>query len=262
MLISVVTGYFVMAHYYSVVPDAISSGNAVAVAQAGMLMVGWSVVSLLLSAMMYVVVTRQALGLREGPAVFHFAFGMPELRVFGGLLGLTALLILFVVASLMIAGLVSALGKSVAALVGVLEVMAIVYAMIRLSFLFIPASVAEGKVGLAESWQLTSGNFWNIVAIGFAVMVPLMIVVGMTQVLVAGPDALLSNPAPPGADAAQHMKAMADQMHAMARHLPILSGLTFLFAPFATGLTLAPAAYAYRAVRDGRMAGSGTDLNI
>jgi hypothetical protein len=51
-------------------------------------------------------------------------------------------------------------------------------------------------------------------------------------------------------------------MHAMARHLPVLSGLTFLFAPFATGLTLAPAAYAYRALTETRGIESGADINI
>src|SRR5271156_2240445 len=42
--------------------------------------------TLLLSAIMYVAVARQALGLRQGPAVFHFALGQPEFRVYGALL--------------------------------------------------------------------------------------------------------------------------------------------------------------------------------
>src|SRR5262249_15126117 len=44
------------------------------------------VLTQLLNPVMYVAVTRQALGLRQGPAVIHFALGPPEFRMFGATL--------------------------------------------------------------------------------------------------------------------------------------------------------------------------------
>ena len=267
MVIFAVAGYFVMSYYYGVVPEAVSGGNPVALGQAGLVVMGWSLVSLMLSAIMYVAVTRQALGLRQGPAVVHFALGAPELRVFAGFIGLFALLLLFLLADAVVLAVIKSLGHSpvmtsVAGAVYLAGLLAIVYAAVRLSFLFIPAGVAEEKIGLAESWQLTRGNFWNIFAVGVAVFLPLVIVVGIAEVAVMGTDFFLPRAMVPGADTAQQMKIMADQMRDASRHLPLLSGLTFLFAPFATGLTLAPSAYAYRALTDARAAASGINYNI
>ncbi len=178
MVIFAVAGYFVMSYYYGVVPEAVSGGNPVALGQAGLVVMGWSLVSLMLSAIMYVAVTRQALGLRQGPAVVHFALGAPELRVFAGFIGLFALLLLFLLADAVVLAVIKGLGHSpvmtgVAGAVYLAGLLAIVYAAVRLSFLFIPAGVAEEKIGLAESWQLTRGNFWNIFAVGVAVFLPL-----------------------------------------------------------------------------------------
>lgn len=262
MVILAVAGYFIMSYYYNSVPAAVSAGDAIAAARAGMLLIGWSLASLLLSAIMYVAVTRQALGLREGPAVVHFALGLPEFRVFGTLLGIFALALFFLMLDVGLIGGVAALAAKVPAanaavgLFGLGALFAIVYALIRLSFLAIPATVAEGKVGLARAWELSSGNFWRIVAVGLATLGPIVLIALTAEVAVLGPGFFLHNTAIPTNDTAQQMHDMAEQMRTASEHLPALYGFSFLMAPFFIGLGLAPAAFAYRALTGGKAADS------
>lgn len=262
MVILAVAGYFIMSYYYNSVPAAVSAGDAIAAARAGMLLIGWSLASLLLSAIMYVAVTRQALGLREGPAVVHFALGLPEFRVFGTVLGIFALALFFLMLDVGLIGGVAALAAKVplanaaVGLFGLVALFAIVYALIRLSFLAIPATVAEGKVGLARAWELSRGNFWGIVAVGLATLGPIMLIALTAEVAILGPGFFLHNTAIPTNDTAQQMHDMAEQMRTASEHLPVLYGLSFLMAPFFIGLGLAPAAYAYRALTSGKAADS------
>ena len=263
MVVLAVAGYFVMSHYYGAVPDAVSAGNPVAVGQSGLLVMGWSVVSLLLSSVMYVAVARQALGLREGPAVVHFSLGVPELRVFASMLGLFAILMLFLLIDLAVLGAVHALaGKAqamrlVAAVIDIAGLLAILYAMLRFSFLLIPATVAEGKVGIARSWQLAAGNFWRIFAVGAATLGPILLVAFAAEVAILGPGFFAHTGGAASGDKAQQMRDMAEQMRQASAHLPWLYGLSFMIAPFLIGLALAPAAFAYRALTAQGSANSG-----
>ena len=262
MVILAVAGYFIMSYYYNSVPAAVSAGDAIAAARSGMLLIGWSLASLLLSAVMYVAVTRQALGLREGPAVVHFALGLPELRVFSTVLGIFALALLFLMVDVgLISGAAALTAKVPAAnaavgLFALAALFAIVYALIRLSFLAIPATVAEGKVGLGRAWELSRGNFWRIVAIGLAALGPIMLIALAAEVAILGPEFFLHNTAMPTNDTAQQMHDMAEQMRTASDHLPVLYGLSFLMAPFFVGLGLAPAAFAYRALTRGETGNS------
>ena len=55
-------------------------------------------------------------------------------------------------------------------------VLALIYILVRLGFLLAPAAAMEGGFGLERSWKLTKGNFWRIVAIGLATLLPIVIV--------------------------------------------------------------------------------------
>ena len=254
MLILAVAGYFVMSYYYSSVPAALSAGDAIAAGRAGMLVIGWSLVSLLLSSVMYVAVTRQALGLRQGPAIVHFALGPAEFRVFGAVLGVFAIAILFFMVYLGVIGAAKAMAAKAAlvniavGLFALAALLAIVYALVRLSFMLIPATVAEERVGLARAWELSGGNFWRIVAVGLVAIGPIALVAVGAEIAILGPDFFMHTAANGARDTAQQMQDMAKQMRTAAAHLPVLYGLSFLMAPFFMGLAIAPSAYAYRAL--------------
>jgi hypothetical protein len=263
MVITVVAGYFVMSHYYASVPDAVSAGNATAAGQAGLLLLGWSLVSLLLSSIMYVAVTRQALGLRHGPAVVYFALGPAEFRVFGAVLGFFAIAIFFLMVDLLLINAARTLAAKIpmagaaVALFAVVLLCGVAYALVRLSFLLIPATVAEQHVGLGRAWELSGRNFWRITAVGIAVLGPITLVAVTAQVAIMGPATFLHNATGVTHDTAQQMKDMAAQMRDAAKHLPALYGLSFLMAPFFMGLALSGSAFAYRALTSAGPANSG-----
>jgi hypothetical protein len=262
MVTLAVAGYFVMAQYYSNFPAAMEQGNAAAAGQAALVVIAWSVVSLLLSAMMYTAVTRQALGLRHGPALLSFSFGITELRVFGAIMSLIFLMVFFLIvyavfistgSILVKASLPAASQQTGAAVLGLFAIAllcAIFFVMVRVSFLMIPASVTEGNFGLARSWQLSGGNFWRIFLVGLATLAPLLIVTAAAELAILGPDFFMPHNLPAG-DADAQLKDMIAQMRASSPHMPLLYGFSFLIAPLVTGLGLAPSAFAYLALKDG-----------
>ncbi len=168
------------------------------------LMFLYFLVAFLLVAMMAVAITRQALGLRKGTAFAHFSLGSQELRVFGGFFGLYLVLLLFVFAFAVVA-VMAALGGSggaldqgrirgqrhlpawASSLLGLAGFCVLIYVFVRLSFLFIPAAVSEGEFGLTRSWELTRGNFWRIVAVGLAVLLPVVLVQCVAEYFILGP---------------------------------------------------------------------------
>ncbi|MEJ0044146.1 MAG: hypothetical protein WDM81_18890 [Rhizomicrobium sp.] len=84
---------------------------------------------------------------------------------------------------------VTAGAGSLAALAGL---GAIFYALVRLSFLFVPSCVVGGGFGLSRSWELTRGNFWRVVAVGAATALPAMLVAFAVNLLILGPDYIAS----------------------------------------------------------------------
>jgi hypothetical protein len=217
------------------------------------------VMAFLLGSMMAVAVTSQALGLRKGPALVHFSLGSAEMRVFGGLFGLYLLLILFFLAFAIVIALAAvvagaavaatpalqAVGAVAAAALGAAGLCALVYVFVRLSFLFIPSAVVDGEFGLTRSWELTKGNFWRIFLVGLGVLLPLLLVQAGTEYFILGPRylVLLWAMLHDGANAARYS---AEQAQIVQARLPLLLGMSLIFAPLTQGLLFAPAAFAYR----------------
>ena len=119
------------------------------------------------------------------------------------------------------------------------------YAMIRLSFLFVPAAVDGTEFGLARSWELTKGNFWRILAVGLATILPLALVLGAAELAILGPE-YLANVAAMIRDPAHSATYVAVAAQLEAPKMPMLLGLSFVVTPITNGLLFAPAAYAYR----------------
>ena len=262
MVIVAVAGYLVASQYYTAIPAALEEGDPAAAGRAALIVIVWSILSLVLSAMMYTAVMRQALGLRHGPALVSFQFGAAELRVFGAIVSLFFLLIFFFIVYAMLAGAGAAILQALMAgapqktqqaalgLFALALLAAFFFVMVRLSFLMIPAAVAEGNFGLVRSWQMTGGNFWRIFLVGLFTIAPLMIAILAAELAILGPDFFMAHNVPAG-DADAQLKDMIAQMRAASPHMPLLYGFSFLIAPLATGLGLAPPAIAYLALKGG-----------
>jgi len=217
----------------------------------------YSIASLLVASIYIVAVTRQALGLRQGPALAHFALGTEEFRVFGGFLGLYLLSFLFSLGVTLVVVLVSQIVAGAAPNVPGLQavplvlalagICAVVYALIRLSFLMVPSALVEGGFGIARSWQLTQGNFWNIFLVGLLTILPLAIFLVIVEAAIYGPE-YFSSVAAMMRDQAHKATYMAEQVRITEAKLPLLVGLSFVITPITCGLVFAPAAFAYRAL--------------
>ena len=249
MVIVAVPGYFVASHYYAALPAAVTEGNSAAVGQLMLLVLMWSLSALFISSMMYVAVMRQALGLRQGPAIVHFSLGPDELRIFGAVVGLIGVAMLFLVADGVAVAVTRRLGGKIAAeLVAVGVLLAILYALFRLGFFLAAATVAEEKVGLGRAWQLSAGNFWRIAGVALATLGPLLLIMFAAQVAILGPHFYMHKPLGTKGDEAENIREMIEQMRIASENLPALSGLSFVLAPLFLGLGLAPSAFAYRAL--------------
>src|SRR6476646_11884553 len=122
-----------------------------------------SILMILLYSIAYVPVTRLALGLRKGPAIVHFALGLPEFRVFGALvlffLVIFAMAVGIGVLGLVAGGVSAMTGKNpvaglLLALVILAAVLGFIYVIVRLGFLIVPVVVAENQISLARAWKI------------------------------------------------------------------------------------------------------------
>jgi hypothetical protein len=231
----------------------IQPDNAAQAGQQALESLGSFFLILLLYSVVYVAVTRQALGLRQGSAMVHFALGAPEFRVFGAML----LFVLVLFGTAMVFGLAMALltvlfgGASMpvaaAAAVGVAMlcgVAAFLYVAIRLGFLIAPVTVAEAQISLTRGWILTAGNFWRLFAVVLAIGTPIVLLYAIGLWAIMGPG--LFAPLPDNPD--QMKQAMDLRFAALGQNMPMYIGLTLLIAPFNFGLNLGAAAFVYRAL--------------
>ena len=124
---------------------------------------------------------------------------------------------------------------------------ALIYVTARLSFLMIPAALNEGEFGLTRSWELTKGNFWRIVGVALGTVVPAMILIGVADLIILGPDyfRLFAQMLTDVANGAK----FAGQIQDIVQHkTPILLGFALLAAPITNSLIFTPAAFAYQMV--------------
>ena len=245
MLVMSVTGFFAAQRYYNNLIDALASGNAANLGPSILMVLGYLVAALLLYAVMIVSVTQLALGQRQGGAMAHFSFGALEWRTFRALSGLVGLALLMLL-TLMIAGsaLLSASGgaKGSQAMDGML-LMLLLYGMIvagapRFLMLLAAVSVAETEPALRRSWALSAGNFWRLLGVLVAVFVPVL-------VLFAGAEMALAGQAAPIDSSSDKMLMISSLMRAR-QVLPLVSGLSFLFAPVLIALYCSASVSAWR----------------
>jgi hypothetical protein len=164
------------------------SGNPQAAAAALPFIFGIIAVSFLLMSAQFAAITKEALGLRTGNAFLQFPFGAAMWRLLGAFLlyGLVMSVVYFgfILVSLVVMAVAAGIARGqtqggtliAAGLIGfglvIVMVCAMIYIATRLSFLLAPVAVAERKVSLIRSWELTKGNFWRIFVIFLAVSLP------------------------------------------------------------------------------------------
>lgn len=260
MVLITALGFFVMNGYLENFSAALADENPSAAGQYALMVIGYSFVALLLYSMIYVAVTRQALDQSRAVTLAHVEIGAPVWRMFGALLAFVFVAGLFYLAIFLVAlgGLAAAggaapapaaaSGAAAAMLLGlslllIAALCALVYVVARLAFLLAPVVVAEERMSLSRSWQLTRGNFWRIAIVSVATLGPPLLIMFGAEVLILGPDYFFGGLNPVATAAEQ-----AAQMQVMHSNLPALSGLSFLLSPFLTGLTLGASAFAYRAL--------------
>jgi len=262
-LINAVASFFVLRAYYDTLINSFENGMPPS--GAGL---GWPLLlaflAMLLLAMIGVAITQQAMGLRQGPAFARVSLGSAEWRAFGGFFGLYMLLVLFIaifavavsaasVATANAAQSSPAFAGPLATVIGLAVLIGIgilLYLMVRLSFLLVPSVVDGGEFGLSRSWLLTKGNFWRIVLVGLATLLPILLILSVVQLVLFGPGYFIPDLQQAG-DAALRVRGMVDKMRTTRENMPILMGLSFVISPLLYGLMFSAPAFAYRSLAAG-----------
>jgi len=218
----------------------------------------FSLVSLVLVAAQAMLLTREALGMRTGPALLQFPFRPATWRMavafFFYYLVLIVLYIGLFLAILLGGGLVAAahagkIGGAVIAVAAVIGFLAFFYVAMRLSFFIGPVAVAERRISLIRGWELAAGNGGRIVLVFLATLVPFILVEATVAVAFF---ASVFKGFHPGMTP-QESQAIGRSVAASVKHLT--TGYWLLFYPLSAAVTVlmygmlsGAAAHAYQAL--------------
>lgn len=250
-----VAGYFLLMPYIVAVQHFLTTQDMSGIASAFLLVLAFVVVAVICMSMVTVEVMREALGMDPGQKFFYFSLDKPVWRLIGayalfilvmiglGLVGGIALGILTMIAGMAnatVAGVISGVG-------GVVLALALVLIAIRIVFLLPAVVVAENHIGLRRGWHLTYGNFWRIVGVMLAIVIPLALVQFCIQWLIFGSNFMTTT---------MQSGMTPDEMTAQLQQLQtqLASGLIYMIPVWIIvsilnlGLTSGAGAFAYRAL--------------
>jgi hypothetical protein len=197
---------------------------------------------------------------------FTFHLDKPMWRLLGGFL-ITALIIivmmtgylivLYVLAFLAEAALKASVstgaGRGIFILIAAGAVLVgyggVIFVAVRFLFLMAPVSVSHHQIGLEQAWRLSAGNFWRILLIALAIVIPVMIVNYVYTFSLMG-----FPPSPTGASKQAREAAEAAwrvaEMNAMADHWYLTLPLSGALLLFQFGAGCAAQVFAYRALTE------------
>lgn len=198
-------------------------------------------------------VILEALGKRQGTSFLYFSLDKPVWLLAAALITTTALFAAAIIAILFVIG---AIGAAIRATGGALETTpdakigigiaagigltvffcAFLYAAIRQFFLLAPVVVAEKRLGIRRSWKLSDGNFWRMLTVYLAVILPLA--AANFAVLLAVPRVL--------GTAALGQNAATEPVS--AHHVWFLLPYFLVFSTLLYGLVYGAQAFAYRSL--------------
>lgn len=253
MLLLTVTGFFTVQRYYTDMGDAMVSGNMAALGPSILMMLGYLVAAMLLSAVMFVAVVQLALGARGPVAVAHFAFGTLEWRMFRAFFAFVGVMTLLIFACAMVGGvgLNTAAGHQISQTEVSGLFLLFLYGMILVAaprFMVLLPAVAVSETGpvLRRAWAMSMGNFWRLLVILLAVFAPMVLIVIAVELLLGHGMAV------PAGDQQQQLLAVIEQERQL---LPVACGLQFLLSPLLVGLLAGASVSAWRALKDEAEAG-------
>jgi hypothetical protein len=228
----------------------------------------FNLVTLIVFSVIAVGISKEALGLRKGPRFVYLDIGKRELLVMAGFFVVFVLFYVALVAVGIVGGIVAAvvfashtgasgghldpvamgasMVKIVLPVVAIAELISL-YFVARLTYLMVPVTTAEGHFGVWQSWRMTRGNFWRIVGVAIATLLPLSILQLGAFAAFFGPGYFQSLFA-----AEMHPLAANPQlsvvMHKMVQYSIYGWVAGFVIAPISYGLMFGQAAFAYRAL--------------
>lgn len=223
-----------------------------------LLLIGYILLALLLASVIAVALTRDALDLRDQPVLARLVIGPRELRLFAAYICIDIIVILL--CALLAGGVFGAMWlakwglaqgaplagwpvlKIVHVAASVIAVLILLFVSLRLSFLIAAVAAAEDKARLSRAWELSGGNFWRMLAVVLAIIVPVLIAVIIGEYAVLGPQI-----------AALHQAAGARRdpsiiLVAAIAHGPVLVTIAAVAMVVLSALFAGASASAYRAL--------------
>ncbi len=212
-------------------------------------------------------ITKEILGLRKGPRFLYLPTGADELRVIVSYIIIFALIYAVLLAVVLAVALIAVIRSVIftgtaqhfdpntfsapmhaAAFVLIAGVEFVcLYVIVRLSYLLVPATVAEKRIVITRSWELTKGNFWRIILISIVMWVPLVLLESVFFAFAVGPvffDIATAAHSGRAALAAEIAKLLKNYIY----YMPYIWGVGLLISPIYYGLTSAAPAFSYRAL--------------
>lgn len=240
---------------------------------------GIRVLPYLIGAMVTAGVMERALGLVSGPTFFYFSLGRPVWRMIGAwflafvffmfavLIAVIACVAVVAVSALLVgAGMDKAPSSGgiwaglIAAIVVIGIVVGLIYFALRLLFLLPAVVIAEKRIGLERTLQLSKGNAWRFFLIALGIILPFIV----AEIVLGG--ILIGTRLPQLISAFQtlpipkHSDPTPDQIGAIMRGifatlfnvygsmLYVLGAIFAVLGIFAAGLKAGASSAAYRAL--------------
>ncbi len=193
--------------------------------------------------MMAVPVTQLAMGSRKTGALARFAFGPLEWRLFRASLGVAGFLFaLLLIVSMAMAALLGPRNPTANVLALAVFYLCLMFFILRFGFLLPSVAVAESGPVLPRSWILSGGNFWRILGVFLAVVLPVRLVMIVVEAVLAGPRML--EPELPSSTA-----MVAAQIHFASQNMPVTAGILFLVGPVLLGLILGAGVHVFQSLK-------------
>ena len=219
---------------------------------------GYVLFAVLMKAVVALPLNRDALDMRDQPVLARFVIGVREVRLFAAYIRIVLILIALIIA--LVAGVIGvtigakwalAQGVPVAGwpvlkivhvVASVSAILIFLFVALRLSFLIAPVAAVEDSARLWRAWALSAGNFWRMLVVFLALVVPLLILVSIGEYAVMG--TALHDAARIAITEHNHGAILA----AVLQHGPALVTIAAIFLVIANALFAGAAATAYRAL--------------
>lgn len=124
-----------------------------------------------------------------------------------------------------------------------------IFLAVRFLFLLAPVNVSQHQLGLGQAWHLSAGNFWRILLVAFAILIPILIVNYAYSFFLVGWPPMVPAAGKQTREAAEAAWRIAE-MNAMTDRWYFTFPLTALLMLFQFGAGCGAQVFAYRALTE------------